>query len=269
MAISSLLDSEVFYQNTNTSKQSYRGRPAVLSFYSDIVARIPDGMRFVLDDVYEQGEGRVCVTWHVELREVELPWSRSNGIYTFTSGAVGFKLLRIQDASELPMGLALPALAFAVPALSIASPFIPALKAAAEVPKTVSNGVSNLADLGNNIIHKIPFMQDANIPGTGKSNSHSSRNQASTPFPFGMGSPQPSSASASAARAVAAAESAAPSIRLKAADQELTAAYMQVAHLKARAATLEAQVERRKEKRVGVNLNLTTHDKPALRPVAI
>ena len=56
---------------------------------------------------------------------MEIPWSRSTGIYTF--GELG-KLVRIQESSQLPMELALPALAFAVPVLSLVAPILPAVK---------------------------------------------------------------------------------------------------------------------------------------------
>ena len=64
---------------------------------------------------------------HVNLNGVELPWSRSQATYNFDSYG---KLVRIQDSSDVPLGLAIPALSFAAPALASNSPLLTTLREA-------------------------------------------------------------------------------------------------------------------------------------------
>lgn len=135
--LSELLDDEITYEHRVNEKDinpsSHSGFFEVLNFYSSAVSRAPNGLSFVLDDLRSQGDDSYSVAFHLEMEGISLPWSQTTGTYTFArdrEAPMARKLIRIEDTSDLPLQLALPALSLASPALTMAHPLLPTFKEA-------------------------------------------------------------------------------------------------------------------------------------------
>ena len=118
------LSDDVTFETLQTRRE---GKADVLLAWSSILEQMPPEAVFVMDSISplpHGGWGQVQVMWHLELGVRPVPFSLSKGIYSLDSQG---QILSVQESSEIPMQLGLPALSIASPLVKLASPLIPLL----------------------------------------------------------------------------------------------------------------------------------------------
>ena len=87
------LDEGAVY-STGGRQQGGSGRRGVLEWFEQVLAALPAGAVFVMDDLVSSGggddpassaENTVVARWHLEVNGVALPWSTVSSSYSFGS----------------------------------------------------------------------------------------------------------------------------------------------------------------------------------------